>query len=314
VVFVVVEGEIEMDAEVVARSTAHRPEEVGVLLLAARDPLAVGPDQPGLHQPVAGEPRHLVAESDASAEHEPGDPDTAASTGREDDVAPFKLGMQHAVGDTGLHQQGSRFLRHRARRVADDRRGRAGVIPPDHIRHQREHQQQTAGGREPGVVVAEPAARRDRHAVAHGPADARRDVGRTARRDDRQRADGGELAVERRRELLVPRLAGDQQVVGPGEGTTELLEIGAVTTEGRRLRHRVRHRRGREAQPRADRRTESGAEQCPPVHVDSIPRLNRRRRTREHDRIGRLNLMGCERHPARVCAPGGHPLSDARDT
>ena len=86
------EGEPGVDSEVASGSPAQGPEEIGILRLARCDELAIGEDDLGGLEVIAGHARPPRVVADAAAEHEPGDADSrAGSDGQHPLAAPEVL-------------------------------------------------------------------------------------------------------------------------------------------------------------------------------------------------------------------------------
>ena len=162
------ELELRHDAEVAA-SAAQPPEQVGVLGLARVDEPAVGGDDVGADEVVAGEAVLAHQPADAAAERE------AADAGRRDETArrreAVRLGLVVDVGPD--------------RTAADGRPARIGIDA--HAVHRREvDHDPVVAGREPGDAVAA-AAHGDREVVAAREADRGDHVRRAGATDDERR-------------------------------------------------------------------------------------------------------------------------------
>ena len=153
----------------VASPAAQRPEQVGVVGLAGDHELAVGGDDVGRDQAVAGHAVGAPKPALATAERQPGDPGRRHDPTGRGEAEELGLAIEIPPGRPAAGTGG-------ARRRVDPH--------PAH-RRQVDHEPAVAGP-EAGHVVP-PAANRQRQLMGAGEPDARDDVGHPAARHDQRR-------------------------------------------------------------------------------------------------------------------------------
>ena len=221
------ERERSVHTEVVSRPAAAGPEQVGMRVLAGLDHPSVGEHEARGCQPVAGQAEHLVAEADAAAQHQPGDPHRGTAARRHEHAPVLQQRVQIAVGDPSPDGDGPCVMDDRHRPVGPQA-GRARQRGGDDALHPGHVQQQARGGGVSGVVVAQPGAGDGGKTHLPSPAERFADVAGGGAGDDSGGLDPGVAVVERDRQRRVTGLPRPVEGGTRGQRVSQPLPVPAA--------------------------------------------------------------------------------------